>query len=360
MALDCGIEIECLFPAQAAGFDSRALVNRVASGIAQDIIDAGVPCSFVGYNHHRSESWKIVTDMSIQAPTGFVGLELVSPVLGEATLAQIETVCNVITRLGARTNRTCGLHVHIGARHLSIDTLRRLAYLYIEHEEVIDSLLPPSRRANNNNFCRSLKTNVIMDRLRTAPTVEEISKAIARNGAGRWEEPSRYVKLNFTSYWRHGTVEFRQHSGTIDSAKITKWIYLCQKMVDIAGMETATVMAPPVTNSELAAKLAKIKVAAVIYNLACRPEGVTPGEAREALAWKNMPNPAIDLTRLGIAWVQEGRRGRQKVFKVLNTAAPATLSSLLDKLGCDEEEKRFWIERRALLGTIGISADLAE
>jgi hypothetical protein len=359
MALDCGIEIECVFPAQAAGFDSRALANRVASGVAQDIIDAGVGCSFVGYNHHRSDNWKIVTDISIRPPTGFVGLELVSPVLGETTLSQVETVCNTVTRLGARTNRSCGLHVHIGARHLSIETLRRLAYLYIEHEEVIDSLLPPSRRANNNNFCKSLKTNVIMDRLRTARTVEEISKAILRTGSGYSETPSRYVKLNFTSYWRHGTVEFRQHSGTIDPAKIIKWVYLCQKMVDIAGMET--VVAPPVaTNNELAAKLAKIRVAAIIYNLACRPEGVTPGEAREALAWKNTPNPAIDLTRLGIAWVQEGRRGRQKVYKVLNTAAPATLSSLLEKLGCDEEEKRFWIERRALLGTIGISADLAE
>jgi hypothetical protein len=364
MALDFGVEIECLFPGRATGFTSNQLAPRGATGIAQDLIDAGVACSFVGYNHHRSEMWKIVTDQSVSAPPGYVALELVSPPLTDTGLVQVEKVCEVITRLGAKTNRTCGLHVHIGARELSIDAMRRLAYLYIEHEDVIDSLLPPSRRANNNSYCRSLKQNVIMPRLEAARSIEDIAKALARSGMGSYEKPSRYTKLNFAAFFRHGTVEFRQHSGTVDAIKIINWVKLCQKMVDIAGMEVASV-APVVNNTQadaaLARRIARARQLRLIYEAVARPEGATSAEVQALLGRRTPPALSSDLTRLNVPFRTDGRRGGHVVYKLMASAASAaTLASMLNKLGLEESEAEFWRQRRALLGSIGVSADLAE
>jgi hypothetical protein len=35
---------------------------------------------------------------------------------------------------------------------------------------------------------------------------------------------SRYYKINGHAYFRHQTIEFRQHSGTTDYTKISMWI----------------------------------------------------------------------------------------------------------------------------------------
>jgi hypothetical protein len=39
------------------------------------------------------------------------------------------------------------------------------------------------------------------------------------------------MALNSHSYWRHGTIEFRLHSGTLDADKIINWLIITQKMI---------------------------------------------------------------------------------------------------------------------------------
>jgi hypothetical protein len=43
---------------------------------------------------------------------------------------------------------------------------------------------------------------------------------------------TRYIKLNLQSYVKYGTIEFRQHSGTIEFEKMYNWILLTQQMVE--------------------------------------------------------------------------------------------------------------------------------
>jgi hypothetical protein len=358
MALDFGIEIECLFPANVTGLTQTMIKQRVARGVAVDLTDAGVPTEFQGYNHRLTATWKIVTDMSLSAPTGYVGLEIVSPPLNEENgIPAIRKVCETLARLGAKTNRSCGFHVHIGARGLTVETLKRLAFLYIEHEDVVDSLLPPSRRAGNNQYCASLK-GADAQQLERATTVQQIAAAIKSDSS---DNPSRYVKLNFCSFWRHGTVEFRQHSGTIDAEKIIRWIYLCQKMVDISGVENAP--GSPISaevNAAIARRLQRARKSAIIYGLACRSEGVTALEMQELLGTRTLASPSIPLTRLGVAFRTAGRRNGHIVYKVTAGQPVPTLVSLLAKLGLSEEDNAFWHNRRALLGTADVPTDLAE
>jgi len=42
---------------------------------------------------------------------------------------------------------------------------------------------------------------------------------------------NRYKVVNIQSFWRHGTIEFRQHSGTIETQKIINWIKITQRVM---------------------------------------------------------------------------------------------------------------------------------
>jgi hypothetical protein len=89
--------------------------------------------------------------------------------------------------------------------------LQQVVDIYNRAEKVIDSMLPPSRRMNT--YCRS---NTVTDATR-----------------------DRYAKVNLTSMYRHGTVEFRQHSGTIDCNKIKNWVLLTGLIFDRATTRRA-------------------------------------------------------------------------------------------------------------------------
>jgi hypothetical protein len=168
---------------------------------------AGIDCHVEGYNHRTRPHWKIVTDASVR---GRYASELVSPILnGEDGLRQIDVVCEVLNRLGAKVNGSCGLHVHHDAARFSQQHLINIVKFYRRSEKEIDAAMPRSRRENNNYYTRS--TQDIVDAL--------------RNGAPLNSVP-RYSKVNLQSYFRHGTVEFRQHSGTTEAKKIKSWVIL--------------------------------------------------------------------------------------------------------------------------------------
>ena len=202
---------------------------------------AGVACFVETYNHEtRYGHWKIVPDGSIQ---GMQSFELVSPPLkGQAGLNAIKTVCRVLAACGAKVNKSCGLHVHHDANDLTLNAWKNLCKYYMKYEETLDTLLPWSRRANNNgttpdgryehqNFCQSLRLQfatlrdgfVAIDRATDLRSLASILCA-----------QDRYYKLNLMAFWRHGTVEVRHHSGTVDYEKIAAWVSLTQGMLERA------------------------------------------------------------------------------------------------------------------------------
>jgi len=125
-------------------------------------------------------------------------------------------------------NRDCGLHVHHGARDLSLWDWKRLFLKYAQYEEAIDGIMPESRRGSNNGHCASLLggwERTLDEAIRTMTKINDMSKMQRAYG-------TRYVKLNAESFVTHGTVEFRHHNGTIDPEKILNWVIFTQAMVE--------------------------------------------------------------------------------------------------------------------------------
>ena len=222
-----GVEIEAFGVTRAA-----LLAELRAQGLeAQD----------ESYNHATRPYWKIVSDGSVSGANGF---ELVSPVLrGLEGLADLERACRALRICGAQVNNSCGLHVHFGARELGIEHLRQVVRNYLVLETTIDQLMPATRRANNNTYCQGLlrgRTLAEAERqVLAATTAEQLGEAA--NGG------SRYHKVNMQSFFRQGTIEFRQHSGTTDFEKISFWVKLLHNLIDYSATRLVT-PALPVAN----------------------------------------------------------------------------------------------------------------
>jgi hypothetical protein len=178
------------------------------------------------YNHNTRNHWKIVTDASI---TGGNGNEIVSPVLsGIEGIEQVKKVCLALNRAGAKVNTSCGFH--FGANDLSMENFKNLFVSYIEIEIKMDEIMPQSRRGNNNTYCKSL-TSIASSK---AAAITKIKNATTINQMSTAFSGSRYFKLNIQSFQRHGTVEFRQHSGTTQFSKVKNWILICARLIEYA------------------------------------------------------------------------------------------------------------------------------
>lgn len=200
------------------------------SVLREALREAGVPTESETYNHAARPHWKIVSDGSLSGTDTF---EIVSPILhGETGLQELQKVCTVLERLGAKVNKSCGMHLHFGAADFTMQTWKNLVYNYASLEETIDGWMPESRRASNNQYCRTLRQDGWEAKINSATTLQKL----ANNLTSR----SRYFKLNMESYWRHKTVEFRQHGGTIEFEKIANWIDFCSRLIDFSKQNRVT------------------------------------------------------------------------------------------------------------------------
>lgn len=187
--------------------------SLIAAGVQN-----GLQVHSEGYNHRDNKTYfKIVSDSSLQ---GDNTNEVVSPILkGNKGLNSLKAMCDTLAAVDARVNRSCGLHVHIGAENLSDDHYVRIVRNYQKLESVIDSFMPNSRRGNNSRWCHSLQ-GVDFSRCTTKRDVYD-----AMHG-------DRYYKVNAVAYSRHKTIEFRQHSGTVEYEKISNWVKFLAKLVE--------------------------------------------------------------------------------------------------------------------------------
>lgn len=196
----------------------------------RDVVDAlnraGIRAVMGEYTTRAEQHgcWVVKTDTSI---SGWNSFELVSPPLsGQAGLDEIRKACEVLNGLGAKVNRSCGLHVHHDAREFTVKHFRNLVKLYYRLEPLLDRAMPMSRRDSYNRYCKSMRRlpSYMLERLSQAKNVSQIRNLFH----------DRYMKLNLASWWERGTVEFRHHSGTTDPEKIVNWVVFTQLIVNRA------------------------------------------------------------------------------------------------------------------------------
>jgi hypothetical protein len=190
----------------------------------------GFPVEQQHYNHRVQDVWKMITDASVNGTDTDdedsdgcgEGLELVSPVLnGASGYRQVEQVLEAINNVGGEVDRSCGLHVHHDARDLEADQLVALIAFYMENQLLIDQMLAPVRRSTKwNQWCQPWEGR---------EKEEVLRRASEKSGLDYFD---RYRTINVTSYPKYGSIEFRQHQGTLNLHKIMAWVTFGQAVVE--------------------------------------------------------------------------------------------------------------------------------
>jgi len=226
----------------------------------------GIEIEYYGISNHVAQAaflaagikgWSNVTD-----GTNNVDGEAVSAPMAicATSYASIKLACETLEAAGAKINIDCGLHVHIGNALLNDNvtceqyTSTSIAYndrtglYHTDHKDPFDipvvkdvairyaksvntpngipACLAKSRRTGGHGYRWAVVTSEAA--LQPANTLEELKAATQM---GRSNYSRKYSAINFLT-WSNGTIEFRQHGGTMDVEKIWNWVLFLTNMFD--------------------------------------------------------------------------------------------------------------------------------
>lgn len=202
-------------------------------------IETGVPYSanlnIGGYHNGRTlpdfptigtvhgSKWKASGDSSISVQ-GHSGCEFVSPILkGADGLRNLTEAVEKIKALGAKVNRTTGVHVHVQFPSNDLAALRRLIHLVAHWESALYATTGTKTR-ETGTYCRSIKT----------PTARNANYTNISNVQSVFNDRYRILNVTPLLSGRQPTVEFRCFSGSTNPKKIVAWTMLCLSLVEAA------------------------------------------------------------------------------------------------------------------------------
>ena len=163
----------------------------------------------------QGREWKFQRDVSIDGPDS-QKCELVTPILTYADMETLQELIRRLRRAGAKSDSTrgCGVHIHIGAKGHTPQTLRNLANIMASHESLLAEALDLDHY-RMRRYCRTVDPRFLEQLNRRKPTsmadLADIwySSQGANYGRSQHYNGSRYHMLNFHATFTKGTVEFR-------------------------------------------------------------------------------------------------------------------------------------------------------
>jgi len=207
-----GVEIEMNSIARSKA--AKIAAGFFGTGRYQDTAHRNGYCTWSAWDAQGRE-WKFQRDVSIAGPDS-EKCELVTPIL---TYADIETLQELIRQLrhaGAKSDagRGCGVHIHIGAKGHTPQSLRNLANIMAGHESLIAEALDLDR-GRMSRYCRTVDPRFLEQLNKKKPqTMAQFadiwytSHGSGYNRSAHYND-SRYHMLNYHATFTKATVEFR-------------------------------------------------------------------------------------------------------------------------------------------------------
>ena len=193
--------------------------------------------------------WKFQKDVSISGPDS-EKCELVTPILTYADMETLQELIRQLRRAGAKSDSTrgCGVHIHIGAKGHTPQTLRNLANIMASHESLLAEALNLDHY-RMSRYCRTVDPRFLEQLNRRKPTTMADLADIwygsqgANYGRSQHYNDSRYHMLNLHATFTKGTVEFRlfqfdapgngKRNG-LHAGQLKSYIQLCLALSQIA------------------------------------------------------------------------------------------------------------------------------
>ena len=210
----------------------------------------------------QGREWKMQKDVSIAGPDS-QKCELVTPILTYGDIEALQELIRRLRKAGAKSDYTrgCGVHIHIGAKGHTPQTLRNLANIMASHESLLkDALALDEYRVGR--YCRPVDENFLKEvnkkKPKTMAKLADIWYTSQGEGYGRGQHynGSRYHMLNLHATFTKGTVEFRlfQFDAPADgklnglhAGQLKSYIQLCLALSQMAK-EVRSASAKPQQN----------------------------------------------------------------------------------------------------------------
>jgi len=185
------------------------------------------------------------------------GGEVVFPPLSfnaESTWSINSEVNDIIIRLGGRITTQCGQHVHIGLKpitmdseqfniesiakfrqgkyfqdsndHLQFEVIKDICFRYAKHQAIINSVVSRSRRGSR--YCYEINNR--LPQIESSSNINQLKSSIS----GKFNAIN-LTNIHISSNGKiegKGTIEFRQHQGTLSTEKLKNWVEFLVNLID--------------------------------------------------------------------------------------------------------------------------------
>ena len=228
--------------------EMTGITKAEAAEVAVNFLGGRITRAYDGYDTYKiiapdQRVWKIMNDASINTMKNTKGklkainnkdysVELVTPILGYDDIETLQELIRRLRKAGAVSDieLQCGIHVHIGTKDHTPNTLKNLVNLMAAKEDLIYKSLEidPARV----RWCKKVNEDLIQAINKKKPKTLEQLANIWYSGYGfenrdRHYHTSRYHGLNLHSTFTKGTIEFRLFNGTLHAGKIRSYIVFC-------------------------------------------------------------------------------------------------------------------------------------
>ena len=163
----------------------------------------------------QGREWKFQKDVSIAGDDAHK-CEMVTPILKYEDIETLQELIRKLRKAGAKSyaTRGCGVHIHIGARGHTPQTMRNLANIMASHESLIADALDLDR-GRMRRYCRTVDPRFLEQVNKKKPkTMSKLAdiwygSQDCSYGRNQHYNDSRYHMLNYHATFTKGTIEFR-------------------------------------------------------------------------------------------------------------------------------------------------------
>ena len=205
-------------------------------------------CTWSAWDSEGRE-WKFQKDSSIHGADS-QKCELVTPILTYRDIELLQELIRKLRKAGAKSDasRGCGVHIHIGAKGHTPQTLRNLANIMASHERLLTDSLKIDRD-RISSYCRTVNPRFLDTLNRKKPKTMSALADIwydcngANYGRSNHYNDSRYHMLNLHATFTKGTIEFRlfqfdePSNGKLNglhAGQLKSYIQLCLALSNLA------------------------------------------------------------------------------------------------------------------------------
>lgn len=226
-----GIEIEM------TGITRKKAAKIIADEIGGGIVDTRDSYGTQKITGNDGRTWKVMSDASIrkQDTMGNItsnreySVEVVSPILTEVDIDQVQNLARKLRAGGARTNNSCGIHIHLDGSNHTVQSLKNFIQIIASKNDLLYKAL--QIEAARMRYCQKMDEQLVEKIKKRRPKTMQQIKDIWYNERNAGEHMhyhnSRYHLLNLHSYFTgNHTVELRGFNSTLHAGKIKAYILL--------------------------------------------------------------------------------------------------------------------------------------